>query len=71
MTHQPSSDTSASERFEHELTELIATAFGSGTLVEGEWQLTSPVSAAPAWTVTIEKFDTDDEPAYDPEFLEE
>ncbi|MFP9190551.1 hypothetical protein [Natronosalvus vescus] len=71
MTQQPSPDTSAIERFEHELTELIATAFGSGTIVEGEWQLTSPVSAAPAWTVTIEKIETDDESAYKPEFLEE
>lgn len=65
---KPSAD--ATNTFEHELGELILTAFGRGAAVEDTWEIASAVSDAPNWRVTIEKVP----PAnltYEPTFLEE
>lgn len=56
--------------FEHELRELILSAYGRGTTVEDTWEITSPVSDAPNWRVTIEKVPPAEQ-TYDPSLLEE
>lgn len=57
-------------RFERDLTELIASAFASGAAIERTWEVSVPVADAPNWTVRIEKTYSDDDPAYDPEFID-
>lgn len=56
--------------FEQQLADVVLTAFGRGGEIEGTWDVTTPVSAAPNWSVTIVKHVTDD-PSYEPEFIEE
>ncbi|WP_226483168.1 hypothetical protein [Natrinema amylolyticum] len=64
----PSADTTAA--FEHDLQDLILTAFGRGADIEDTWNIASPVSDAPNWWVTIEKRPLE-ERTYEPTFLEE
>ncbi|WP_436348702.1 hypothetical protein [Natronorubrum sp. FCH18a] len=56
--------------FEHELRELILSAYSRGTAIEDTWEINSPVSDAPNWRVTIEKVPPG-ERTYDPSLLEE
>ncbi|MCU4926731.1 hypothetical protein OB905_12195 [Halobacteria archaeon AArc-dxtr1] len=67
MTQTSATDITAA--FEHDLTDLVATAFGRGAVVEGEWRVGFPVSGTPEWTVTIQKHEPADAPKYEPEFL--
>ncbi|WP_255168263.1 hypothetical protein [Natrononativus amylolyticus] len=60
----------ASTEFQRELTDLIATAFARGTPIETTWEITVPIADAPNWTVEITKSYSDEEPAYDPEFID-
>ena len=59
--------------FEHQLTDLILSAFARGARIEQTWEITVPVSDAPNWTVTIEKSYDDDqaETGYEPTLLTE
>jgi hypothetical protein len=57
--------------FERELEELICTAFARGTAIEGQWEITVPVSSAPDWTVIIEKRVSETDPTYEPSFLDD
>lgn len=45
----------ATARFERELEELVVGSFARGARVEGTWEITSPLSDTPDWTITIEK----------------
>ncbi|ADB59516.1 hypothetical protein Htur_0618 [Haloterrigena turkmenica DSM 5511] len=67
------SDPDVTAAFERDLEALVTTAFGRGAVIDGVWDVSSPVSAAPAWTVTIERRepDPDSDPAFEPEFLED
>ncbi|WP_226008059.1 hypothetical protein [Natrinema salinisoli] len=66
--NHPSTDASAT--FEHELKELIISAYGRGVTIEDMWEFPGPVSDAPNWRVTIEKVPPA-ERTYDPSLLEE
>lgn len=68
-TGPPDSDVTA--EFERDLAALVTTAFGHGAVIDGVWDVSSPVSDAPAWTVTIERRETDTDSAFEPEFLED
>lgn len=57
--------------FERELEALILAAFARGAPIEGRWEIIVPVSAAPNWTVTIEKRNGEADPTYEPTFLDE
>lgn len=69
MNDDPATD--APDVFEHDLTDLLATAFACGTSIEGVWEVSLPVADAPTWAVTIERRETDADPPYEPEFLED
>lgn len=64
-------DTDPTRRFERELRRLIADSFARGAAIERTWEITSPVTDAPNWSVTIEKTYSDDEPSYEPRLLDE
>ncbi len=69
--NRPSSpSTEATTAFEHDLTELLLSAFGCGAAIENTWTIPAPVSSAPDWKVTIEKIPPEDR-GYEPTFLEE
>ncbi|MFC7212540.1 hypothetical protein ACFQO4_00360 [Saliphagus sp. GCM10025334] len=68
--HPSTSSTDASAAFEHELKDLIISAYGRGAAVEHTWEFPGPVSDAPNWRVTIEKVPPA-ERTYDPSLLEE
>ncbi|ELY56186.1 hypothetical protein C491_14602 [Natronococcus amylolyticus DSM 10524] len=68
--HSPHSTRDATAAFEHELQDLVLTAFGHGAAVEGTWEIVSPAADAPNWGVTIEK-DTPDDRRFEPTVLEE
>lgn len=72
MDPDPSPDVRAemTTTFERNLEDLLVTAFGRGA-VEGTWDITVPVSAAPNWTVTIEQYGSPNTASYEPELLEE
>lgn len=72
MEANPPSEPSAEATavFERDLSELIRAAFGHGAAIEDTWEITSSVSDAPNWRVTVEKMPAD-EVTYEPEFLEE
>lgn len=70
-TNRPSKSAGdAMAAFEHELRELILSAYSRGTTIEDAWEINSPVSDAPNWRVTIEKVPPA-ERTYDPSLLEE
>ncbi|WP_290814991.1 hypothetical protein [Halovivax sp.] len=60
----------STDEFERELTDLIASAFARGVPVERTWEVEIPASAAPNWSVEIAKSYADEEPTYEPEFVE-
>ncbi|WP_126662678.1 hypothetical protein [Haloterrigena salifodinae] len=67
------SDSDVTAAFERDLEALVTTAFGRGAVIDGVWDVSSPVSAAPEWTITIERRDPDpdSDSAFEPEFLED
>ncbi|WP_137288354.1 hypothetical protein [Natronorubrum halophilum] len=67
----PETRAEATEAFEHELEALIIDAFACGATVADTWEITTPVSDAPNWSVTIEAKRSNDDSTFDPTFLEE
>lgn len=63
-------DGELTEEFNRELTDLIASAFARGAVVERTWDVTLPVTDVPNWTVTIRKTGGD-APAADSDRLDE
>ncbi|THE66716.1 hypothetical protein D8Y22_00910 [Salinadaptatus halalkaliphilus] len=63
-------DSTRQPSFEDALEALVVSAFANNERVEGEWQIVTPLTAAPNWLVTVEKVYDDEEPAYDPDLLE-
>lgn len=68
--HSPHSPNDATTAFEHELQDLVLTAFGQGAAVEGTWEIISPATDAPNWDVRIEKH-TPGNHSFEPTVLEE
>jgi hypothetical protein len=68
--HPPHSPKDATAAFEHELQDLVLTAFGHGAAVEGTWEITAPATDAPNWDVKIEKHPADNR-SFEPTALEE
>ena len=68
---QNGDDTDPTRRFERELYDLIADSFARGAVIDQTWEVTTPVSGAPNWQVTIEKTYSDEEPSYEPRLLDE
>lgn len=61
----------AAVAFERALEDLVLSSYADGVPVEGTWDVTVPVADAPDWTVTIERFDSEETAPYQPRFLEE
>ena len=57
--------------FEQTLRQLLLDAYTAGHIVEGEWDITVPITDAPDWTVTIEKSYSEEDAPYQPTILEE
>lgn len=56
--------------FEEALKEVIVSFYASSEPVEGHWEITTPLADAPNWIIDVEKVYSDDEPEYDPEFID-
>jgi hypothetical protein len=57
--------------FEQSLEQFLLNAYTNGHEVEGEWQITVPISDAPDWLVTITKTYSEEASSYQPTLLEE
>lgn len=60
----------SNQSFEDALEALIVRSFANHDTVEGEWEITTPLADAPNWVVDIKKVYTEEEPEYDPEFID-
>ena len=59
----------ATAEFERNLKTLLLEAFTNGAELEGVWEITVPIKAAPNWTIEISKTSTSKTASYDPEFI--
>lgn len=57
--------------FEQSLEQFLLEAYTYGHAIEGEWQVTVPISDAPDWTVTITRSYSEEESSYQPTFIKE
>lgn len=59
----------ATAEFERDLETFLLEAFTNGAKLEGTWEITVPIEAAPDWTIEISKTSTSKTASYDPEFI--
>ena len=57
--------------FEQSLEQFLLDAYTHGHDINGEWQVTVPISDAPDWIVSITKSYSEEDSSYQPTFLEE
>jgi hypothetical protein len=57
--------------FEQSLEQFLLDAYTHGQDINGEWQVTVPISDVPDWTVTITKSYSEEDSSYQPTHLEE
>ncbi|QLG29193.1 hypothetical protein HUG10_17385 [Halorarum halophilum] len=65
----PDEGTDVTTEFQHELKSLILDAFTNGAELEGTWEVTVPVEAAPDWTIEISKTSAAETASYDPDYI--
>lgn len=57
--------------FQRILEQFLLNAYTDGHTVEGEWNVTVPITDAPNWMVTVTKSYSEEDSSYQPAILEE
>lgn len=65
----PHEGTDVTAEFQRDLKTLILDAFANGAELEGTWEITVSVEAAPDWTIEISKSSAAKTADYDPEYI--